>query len=119
MFTIFAPLIINLLYGVEYEATVPVLQILTRYRAFSFMGTIRNILLLAEEKQKFLPFINIVGVVLNVILNALVIPILRACGAALASLITHMAMNFVLGFGLKPIKYNNVLMLKASSRNTL
>ena len=112
VFTIFAPLIINILYGAEYVAAVPVLQILTWYRAFSFMGIIRNIWLLAEEKQRYLPLINLVGVLLNIIFNALVIPFFGACGAAFASLITQIAMNFALGFIFKPIRYNNTLMLR-------
>ncbi len=110
-FTIFAPIIIKLLYGSEYILAIPVLQILTWYRAFSFMGTIRNIWLLAEEKQKYLPFINLVGVVMNIAINALLIPVWGACGAAIASLITQIVMNFVLGFIIKPLRENNKLML--------
>ena len=112
IFTIFAPYIISLLYGNEYAAAVPVLQILTWYRAFSFLGTIRNIWLLAEEKQKYLPFINLVGVLLNIILNSMMIPVWGASGAALASLITQISMNFVLGFVFKPIRRNNILLIK-------
>ena len=112
VFTIFAPLIIKLLYGYEYLASIPVLQILTWYRAFSFMGTIRNIWLLAEEKQKYLPYINLFGVILNIVLNLIAIPTWGACGASTASLITQVAMNFILGFIYKPIRENNVLMLK-------
>ncbi len=115
LFTIFAPVIINLLYGIEYAAAVPVLQILTWYRAFSFMGTIRNIWLLAEEKQKYLPFINLVGVLTNIALNAVAIPFWGACGAATASLITQVAMNFLFGFVFKPIKQNNVLLLRGTT----
>ena len=112
VFTIFAPFIVGILYGAEYSAAVPVLQILTWYRAFSFMGTIRNIWLLAEAKQKYLPTINLVGVVMNILLNALFIPIWGACGASLASLLTQIAMNFALGFVFKPIAYNNTLMMR-------
>ena len=112
LFTIFAPLIIKLLYGYEYVAAIPVLQILTWYRAFSFMGTIRNIWLLAEEKQKYLPYINLFGVISNIVLNAIMIPLWGACGASIASLITQIAMNFVFGFIYKPIRENNILMLK-------
>lgn len=111
VFTVFAPVIIKLLYGAAYAAAVPVLQILTWYRAFSFMGTIRNIWLLADDKQRYLPAINLVGVILNILFNALVIPLWGACGAALASLVTQIAMNFVLGFVIKLLRPNNRLML--------
>ena len=111
-FTLFAPIIVKILYGSEYAATIPILQILTWYSCFSYMGTVRNIWLLAEEKQKYLPAINFTGVVLNIAMNAFMIPMWGACGAALASLLTQLLMNFVLGFIFKPIRKNNMLMLK-------
>ena len=117
IFTIFAPVIIKVLYGADYVAAISVLQILTWYTAFSYMGTVRNIWLLAEEKQKYLPIINLTGVFVNVLLNALMIPFLGAKGAAAASLATQVLMNFVMGFILKPIRQNNRLMLKGVSPN--
>lgn len=115
VFTLFAKWIILLLYGEEYSAAIPVLQILTWYRAFSFMGTIRNIWMLAEEKQKYLPFINLSGVVLNIALNAITIPYFGAGGAAFASLVTQVFINFVLGFIIKPLRQNNILMIRGLS----
>ena len=115
VFTAFAPWLIGLLYGDAYIAAIPVLQILVWYRAFSFMGTIRNIWLLAEGKQKYLPFINLSGVVFNIALNFVMIPMWGACGAALASLLTQFFINFVLGFIMKPIRANNRLLLKGLS----
>ena len=114
-FTILAPIMVNILYGAEYVASVPVLQILTWYTSFAFMGTIRNIWLLAEEKQKYLPIVNLSGVVLNIVMNAFMIPLWGACGAALASLLTQLFMNFIFGFIFKPIRRNNVLLLKGLS----
>ncbi|MBR5272416.1 MAG: flippase [Clostridia bacterium] len=111
VFAIGAHWMVKWLYGVEYMAAVPVLQILTWYRAFSFMGTIRNIWLLAENKQKYLPFINMFGVVCNIVLNAVMIPFFGAVGAATASLITQFAMNFGFGFIFKQIRKNNQIMM--------
>ena len=93
-------------------ASVPVLQILIWYFSFSIMGTVRNVWILAEQKQKYLWIINLSGAVLNVILNAFLIPAWGACGAAAASLVTQFVMNFVLGFIIKPIRENNRLLLK-------
>lgn len=111
-FTIFAKLIIYVLYGSEFLPAVPVLRILVWFNAFSFMGLIRNIWLLAEDKQKYLWKINLFGVVVNVIANVILIPHFGACGAAIAAFATQLLMNFVLGFFFKPIKKNNELMLK-------
>ena len=110
-FTIFAPWIIRILYGAVYISAVPVLRILIWYFAFSFMGTIRNIWLLAEGKQKYLPGINMAGCVLNILLNAFMIPLYGACGAAFSSFLTQVFMNFVLGFLIGSVRKNNKLML--------
>ena len=111
--TVFAKFIVNILYGSDYSRTVPVLQILVWYFIFSVMGAVRNVWILAEEKQKYLWIINLSGALFNIGLNALLIPILGACGAAMASLATQFFANFVVGFILKPIRRNNVLILKS------
>ena len=75
------------------------------------MGSVRNIWILAEDKQKYLWIINLSGALTNVILNAILIPLLGGVGAALASLITQVFTNVVIGFLIKPILHNNKLML--------
>lgn len=112
VFAVFSKLIISVLYGSDFMAAVPVLRILVWYCPFSFIGTVRNIWLLAEEKQKELWKINLFGVVINIISNAIFIPYAGARGAAIAAFITQFLMNFVLGFFYKPIKKNNELMMK-------
>ncbi len=111
VFTIFANLIVKLLYGEDYLSSASILQLLVWYLVFSVMGTVRNVWILAEQKQKYLWIINLSGAVLNIVLNAIMIPYWGACGAALASLLTQFFANFVLGFILKPIRENNRLML--------
>ena len=112
VFAIFSKLIISVLYGADFMSAVPVLRILVWFSPFSFMGTVRNIWLLAEEKQKELWKINLFGVIVNTVSNAILIPFAGACGAAVAAFITQFLMNFVLGFVYKPIRKNNELMLK-------
>ena len=91
---------------------VPVLQILTWYFLFSVMGVVRNVWILAEQKQKYLWIINLSGALFNVILNAFLIPEFGASGAAFASLMTQFFANFVLGFIIKPLRENNRLILQ-------
>lgn len=112
VFAAFSKLIISVLYGADFMSAVPVLRILVWFSPFSFMGTVRNIWLLAEEKQKELWKINLFGVIVNTVSNAILIPFAGACGAAVAAFITQFLMNFVLGFVYKPIRKNNELMLK-------
>lgn len=111
VFTVFAKLIIQILYGADYLAAVPVLQIFMWQHIFSFMGWIRNIWILAEEKHSLLPVINLCGVVVNVALNFCLIPRWSACGAAVASVLTQVVTNFVVGFIMKDIRPNNHLLL--------
>lgn len=111
VFVVLAKLIINILYGSEYLAAVPILRLLVWYVAFSFMGVIRNIWILAEEKQSILWKINLMGAILNALINAILIPVWGACGAAAASVLTQVFTNFLLGFIYTPLRENNRLML--------
>lgn len=112
VFSVFSKLIISVLYGESYMASVPVLRILIWFIVFSYMGTVRNVWILAEQKQRYLWIINLSGAAFNIILNAVMIPYWGACGAAFASLLTQFFTNFVLGFIMKPVRENNVLLLK-------
>lgn len=111
-FTLFAPLIIKILYGESYLSAVPVLQILVWNTAFSYMGYVRNIWILAEEKHKVLFSINLSGAVANLLLNFCLIPVWGACGAALATVLTQLFTNFIMGFVLKNVRPNNRLLIK-------
>lgn len=110
---VFSKPIIWIMYGEEYAASAPVLGLIVWYTTFSYLGSIRNIWLMAEGKQKYLWMINMMGAMVNVVLNAVWIPVSGAMGAAMASLVTQIFTNVIVGFILRPIRYNNVLMIKA------
>ncbi len=112
-FSVFAELIIWVLYGSEYLAATNVMRILSFYFVFSLMGLLRNVWILAEEKQKYLPIVNVSGALFNIALNAIMIPHLGAFGAAVASLITQAFANFVLSFIIRPLRKNNTLILQS------
>lgn len=111
--TVFAGLIIRILYGVDYAPSVSALRLIVWYTTFSYVGSVRNIWILAESKQKYLWVINLTGAAANVVLNYFLIPVMGIMGAALASLITQIFTNVIIGFIIKPIRYNNRLMIKA------
>ena len=111
--TVFAKPIVTLLYGSAYLAAIPLLQTITLYSAFSYMGTVRNIWMLAEEKQKYLWIINLSGAILNVVGNFILIPLIGTVGAAIASVATQFFTNFVLCIILKPIRPTAKLICKA------
>ena len=111
--TIFARVIVMILYGKDYMPAITALRIVVWYTTFSYLGSVRNIWILAENQQKFLWIINLMGAILNVILNFVLIPIIRINGAALASLITQIFTNVIVGYIIKPIRRNNYLMIKS------
>lgn len=117
--TVFSKLIIDILYGADYAASASVLALVVWYTTFSYLGPIRNIWILAENKQKYLWIINLSGAVANILLNAVLIPLMGVMGAALASLITQIFTNVIVGFIIKPIRYNNRLMLRGCNPRLL
>jgi len=119
IFTIFAKYIILLLYGVEYLESISILRLVVWYTTFSYIGSVRSIWILAENKQKYLWIMNLSGAGANVLFNAILIPFMGAMGAALASLVTQFFTNVVIGFIIKPIRYNNKLLLRGCNPKLL
>lgn len=111
--------IIKVLYGADYAAAAPVLAIVTWYTSFSYIGSARNIWILAEQKQSVLWIINLSGAVLNVVGNAVLIPTLGACGAAAASVLTQFFTNFVLCFIIKPVRPCGGMLIRSFNPNLL
>lgn len=109
---ILARLVVFILYGAAYFPAVSVLRIVVWYTIFSYIGSVRNIWLLAEGKQKSLVKINCIGAFTNVVLNLVLIPILDIEGAALASFITQFFTNVVTGYIFKELRENNEIMLQ-------
>lgn len=113
VFTVFAELIIMILYGEAYLPAVNPLRIVTWYTAFSYLGVARNAWIVGKNKQKYLIWIYVTAAVANVLLNCLFIPSLGASGAALASLAAQIITIMVAPFFIKPLRRNSILMLEA------
>lgn len=117
--SVFSKLIIDIMYGSQYTQSANVLRLIVWYTTFSYMGPVRNIWMIAENKQNYLWIINLSGAIANIVLNAIMIPFIGVMGAALASLITQIFTNVIIGFIMKPIKENNVLLVKALNPRVL
>ncbi|MBQ6150472.1 MAG: flippase [Mogibacterium sp.] len=111
--TVLARLVIWILYGASYAPAAGALRIVVWYTTFSYIGSVRNIWILANNKQKYLWQINLSGALANVLLNWLLIPLMGIHGAALASLITQFFTNVVTGYILAPIRGNNAIMVRS------
>lgn len=102
--TAFAPFIVKILYGDAYALTVDPLRWIVWYTTFSYLGSVRNIWIIAEEKHSILWKINLVGALGNVVLNFVMIPLWGISGAAIASLLTQVITNIVLCFVFREIR---------------
>ena len=111
--TLLAKPLVRLLYGQAYMKSAQILALAVWYITFGHYGSVRNIWILAEGKQKYLTAINVAGALANVALNLCLIPAWGAMGAAAASLITQFFTNVVIGFIFKPIRPNNSFMVKS------
>jgi len=109
--SLFSKYIITIIYGSEYISAVSSLRIIVWYTTFSYLGSVRNIWILSQNLQKYLWIINLSGALTNVVLNYFMIPVLGADGAAIASLITQIFTNVIVGYIIKPIRQNNKLMV--------
>ena len=111
--TVLAKPIVHVLYGDAYAKTAAILSVAVWFVTFAYYGSVRNIWILAEGKQKYLLGINIAGATLNILLNYVLIPVWGGIGAAAASLVTQFFTNVVIGFIFPPIRRNNDLLLKS------
>ena len=112
LIAVFAKPIVWVLYGSDYGESVNILRLIVWYTTFSYMGAVRNIWILAEDKYSVLWKINLSGSLCNIVLNFILIPFMGTMGAALASLITQIFTNVIIGFIMKSIRPNNRLMLR-------
>lgn len=113
LITAFAPLIIRILYGQAYLPSINPLRFITWYTAFSYLGVARNAWLVCKNRQQYLKYIYFAAILANIALNLILIPLLGASGAALASLISQMLTSIILPLCIKGLRENSIMMLKA------
>lgn len=113
LYTVFAELLVGVLYGEAYMPTVAPLRIITWYTAFSYLGGARNAWVVCKNRQKYLVYIYASAALANVVLNFLFIPEFGASGAAFASLITQILTILVVPFFVKGLRENAKLMIEA------
>ena len=105
--------IMTILYGAAYIPAAAPLRVVVWYTAFSYLGVARNAWMVCENKQHYLKYLYIGAALINVVLNALLIPSYGATGAAAASLITQISTTVLLPMMIKPLRENAMLMFEA------
>ncbi len=102
--SLFSNLIVHILYGEAYLEAIPAMLIVAWMPMFSYLGSVRNIWALAQQKQKYLWKINVVGAISNVAINFALIPLWGVCGAAFASVLTQFIINVFVTVVYKPYR---------------
>ena len=115
--TIFDELIIKLTFGIEFMDSSHVLVILVWAAMFNAIGSVSARYLTVEGMEKKIAFRTFIGLIINIILNLILIPRYGIEGAAYATFITIVAVNYLINYLDKDLKQlrrvcNNAIVLR-------
>lgn len=96
--------LIYLLYGDEYIAAFSSMLVLLASTSFALVGTVRSIWIVAEDLNKYTKYYIGMGTIVNLALNALLIPIYGILGAAVATLISQIFVAIISPIAFKKTK---------------
>lgn len=88
--SLISPWLVKILYGANYLGSITILQIYVWSGIGLFLNFGISQQLLVENRIKLLFILNLVGMVVNVILNIILIPKIGVNGAALATLVSYL-----------------------------
>ncbi|MFA6711488.1 MAG: flippase [Bacilli bacterium] len=111
--SVFATFVLGILYGPDYISGDNCLRIVVWYTAFSYLGGIRSIWLICEEKNNYVFLLSFMGALTNIALNVVLIPRFGINGAALATLLTQVLANLVYPSFFKSTRGFSVLAVNA------
>lgn len=94
--TIFADIVIHILYGESFAPSSGVLKVLVWSTLFENLTRIRDMWFIGENESKYVAVLSFVGTITNVIVNAMLIPIMGIYGAAIATIGTQLIVTVVL-----------------------
>lgn len=112
-----SPLIINIIYGEQYAGAISTLSLLVWYVPLSYLGTARGIWIVTENKNKYSKYYAFWGVVINIGLNAMMIPIWGILGATIATIITELFTLFITPLFYKETRVHTKYVLEAITFN--
>lgn len=94
--TVFAKWIVLLLYGEDYMAATNALSIVVWYYGISTMSTLNQVYLANDGINKYINRFCLAGLIVDVVLNAIMIPTWNIVGAAIATLVTHITIQIIM-----------------------
>lgn len=99
--SIFSYWVIYLLYGKAYLGARGALVIVVWYTGITSIGSLTQVYLATENKNKYVNYFALAGLVTDVVLNALLIPKMGILGAAIATLVTYTVIHIVMPLAIK------------------
>lgn len=108
-----ASLVITILYGKAYQAAIPILIVHICSALFSFLGAAQSNWIVNEGLQKFNLYSRLAGLVSNILLNLLLIPLYGGMGAAIATIISYAIGGYFFYLVIPVTRENAVRMTKA------
>jgi O-antigen/teichoic acid export membrane protein len=113
VFSLFGGTVVGIMLGEEYAGAVPVFRLLAWETTFSYLGSAKNVWILAKDKHRYLWKINAIGAVIGLILNYLFIKAYGIMGAAASAVLTQFATNFLINYLFPEIRPVNRLILES------
>jgi O-antigen/teichoic acid export membrane protein len=105
--------IIQTLYGESYQLATPIFAIYLWSCIFNFLGIAQSKWIVNEGLQKFNFYSRLAGLVSNVGLNLILIPLYQGLGAAIATVISYAIGGYLYFFLIPETRSNAILMTKA------
>lgn len=111
--TLLASPAIRILYGENYLAAIPVLQIMSWRAVCMALFGASGQLIVTENLQKYVIVRNIIGCAVAVLLNYLLIPVWGIVGSSIATVLTMAFSGYVSHFFIRPYRYLVPIQTKA------
>lgn len=118
-FTIGSSFVVDMLYGEAYRQSASIVCVLTWTPLFTYWGVAKGIWFVSQRKQKYVKWLSLIGAITNAILNYVLIHQFGVIGAALATLVSEMTVNFIAGFFFPQIRRCSMMMLQAINPKSL
>ena len=115
--SLFSKIIVFILYGNEYMGAASILLISVWAGLFATLGSARSPWLISENLQKYTIVYISGGAIINIILNAILIPKYGGYGAAVATLITQMSSVIIIPLFIKKVRIAAIMMIKSIIKN--
>lgn len=104
-------MLIWLLYGKDFFAADSALKVLVWSYGLAYVGTVRNIWLICENKKRYATVFSTFGAVANICLNLFMIPAWGIVGASIATLTTQIITSFLAPLMFKQTRDFSLLLL--------